>query len=78
MVKVGIEGQRGTDLCGSVGWALFCGAKWSNSLSGHMAGLQVPSPVGAHRRGKCLGFLSHINVFLSLSPFLPLFLKINK
>ena len=39
-----------------------------DSLSGHMPWLQVRSPVRGHMRG------NHPLIFLSLSPFLPLFL----
>ena len=47
-----------------------------NSQSGYMPRFQVWSSVGAHKRGNWLMFLSHINV--SLSPFLPLSLKVHK
>ena len=44
--------------------------------SGHMPGLQVRSPVGVHREGSQLMFLSHIDVSFPLFlPSLPLSLK---
>ena len=41
-----------------------------NSQSGHMARLQVQSPVGTHMRGNQLMFLSHIDVSLPPCPSL--------
>ena len=61
--------------CGSVDWALACKPKghWFNSQSGHMPGLQARSPVGGVREATTRGCFSP-----SLSPSLPLSLKINK
>ena len=42
----------------------------SNSWWGSIPGLWVWSPIGAHRRGNQMMFLSHIDVSLSVSPFL--------
>ena len=46
--------------------------RWVDSQSVHMPGLWVRSPVGGRARG------NHTLIFLSLSPSLPLSLKINK
>ena len=61
--------------CGSVGWALACKPKghWFDSQSGHMPGLQARSPVGGTQEAT-----THWCFSPSLSPFLPLSLKINK
>ena len=63
------EKQPSPDQCGSVGWASSHKAKRRqfDSWSGHMPGLQVQSPFGAHPRGNQLMFLSHIDVSLSFS-----------
>ena len=70
--KVRISG-RCADWCGSVGWAFSRKAKVCrfDSLSGHVPGLWVWSPVGVCMRGNQLMFVSHINV--SLPIFLPPF-----
>ena len=64
----------------SVGWVSCCQSKGCqfHSLSGHMPGLWVWSPVGAHLRDIWSMLLLHIDVSPSLSPSLPPSLKINK
>ena len=46
-----------------------------NSQSGHMPGLQARFPSWEHLRGNQLMYLSHIDLSLPLSPFLPLSLR---
>ena len=59
--------------CSSVNRAQACESKGHrfDPQSGHMPGLQAGAPVGGHVRG------NHTSMFLSLSPSLPLSLKIN-
>ena len=61
--------------CSSVDWAWACEPKgcWFNSQSGHMPGLQARSPVVDAWEAT-----THWCFFPSLSPSLPLSLKINK
>ena len=61
--------------CGSVDWVLACEPKRSrfDSQSGHTPGLQARSPVGGAREAATHWYFSP-----SLSPSLPLSLKINK
>ena len=61
--------------CGSVDWVPACEPKGHqfDSQSGHMPGLQARSPVGSTREAT-----THWCFFTSLSPSLPLYLKINK
>ena len=63
------------DWCGSVGWASSHRPKgqWFDSRSGHMPGLWARSPVGSTQEAT-----THQCFSPSLSPSLPLFLKINK
>ena len=65
-------------LCGSVGWVSFCKAKgrWLDSRSNQVVG-SVPSQ-GACERQPIIVCLSHRCFSPSLSPSLPLSLKINK
>ena len=67
------------DRCGSVGWTSSCKVKghWLNSRSGHMPGLQVRSPIRVRTTGNWWVFLSHLDVSPSLSPSLPLSLKLK-
>ena len=61
--------------CGLVDWVLACEAKghWFDSQWGHMPGLGPRSPKGGTERAT-----THWCFIPSLSPSLPLFLKINK
>ena len=60
--------------CGSVDWVPACKARalWFDSQSGHMPGLQARPPVGDMWEAT-----THWCFFPSLSPSLPLSLKIN-
>ena len=62
---------------GLVGWSIIHPPKGYgfNSQSGHIPRLQVQSLIGEYTGGNKLMFLSHINVSLSCSFPLPLFLK---
>ena len=67
--------------CGSVDWVLACESKgWQfDSQSGHMPGWQARSPVGGVQEAtnRCIS-LAHRCFSPSLSPSLPLSLKIHK
>ena len=67
------------DGCGSVGWALSCerNGRWSDPWSGYMPRLRVCPCLGHIQEAteRCFPLAS---MFLSLSPSLPLSLKIMK
>ena len=69
------EEEMGPGWCGSVDWVLACEPKgrWFHSQSGHMPGLRARCPVGGAREAT-----THWCFSSSLSPSLPLSLKINK
>ena len=69
------------DWCGSVGWASAHKPKghWYDSRSGHMPGLWARSPVGGIWERQLIDVsLEHCFFSPTLSPSLPLSLKINK
>ena len=69
------EKQDSPGWCGSVDWVLTCEPRghWFDSQSGHMPWLQARSPVGGMWEAT-----THWCFSPSLSPSLPLSLKINK